>query len=1081
METPKRRSGLVLLVVVGVLGVLVVLSTAFVTLAQLERRASQQRLQGTKALLLARSGLEDALARLSAGQDPGLPESAYGGEDWDGLGGSLSAFEAQQEVFRTGSANTEDCPLPQAMRPSFFARVQPSPNPALQTVEGRQRGYSGALQGGNTYALKILTQGGIYLNGGDPSQVPTEYLTPYWHIPYPDYNLMLRGMLGTLAKAVDEAQDGGIDGLPVGEADGFNLIDRRPRTSRGWESWEQVRDLALGGSQAKLDALKSSLALQARVDRKVIRPNYSLEVGFQYSPPTWAEIKKIHSSPTTGKAAPDFERIPLTASGRIVGRAPVDLAWARTRKPVLIALLSGLRGICWPHQVYGEFYSGFAPMPWYLNWTPVEVMVQNAWSPADDAHRIADRIAAFSGPLETWSQWNAFCDAIPDACLTGTSDERVAKRDILKANFNPNSDLNKFNPNPSLWKTVDKSDLVAYSTEFSLLGVCDRELESLGRVLDRSGRLLASRTVRATLAADAVLRLDTQKEFLCEDLGDPDTAGDEKDLRTPGFTRAGCPELITQSAGSDRTWGYTQDAGSRYPGSWMNGDSRGVSLQTYPEPCVTTGPGSGLSVNAADYDGNLQLATVETRAQDPYGCGMYAPARMMMLARFDDAFDLDVHDGAGACVPDVQQVTQAAGASELSKSLLDTDTPNTLYPDGCYSELGRTPVYYDRDNTPGRHGLMSFWVKNNWATLAPTTGLPNPPRTIPHAYVKRSNMIQNWSSDGNSPNQMFFIGMSQFFGSFQFMLFVEEGHSGDTPTSGKRAEHLFGTPDREILPRRWYLLTTYWNFDDPDYGSGAVVADWGVGPGDFASFDQYSTALNDPSVATDITLPDLYGAHRMALGGMGTTGPMQDCLNRSGSALANAGADATLDEFAVYDFGVNYGAARTYAFQRYLEGRYYKCAMYSNLDDLLHAPLGDEAATYFTPPLRLPAGAFLKRAHWTWLRGPGAQPDDYAEIELTDLAGVRYLDEAGGDGSARTRSTRDPGWSKDRQAWDARHLLRTPFRAHVVFRRESMDPEDPTMVDENSPILDSPVFDDLSLVYSPTREGFRLSVWRQGE
>jgi len=70
------RRGLALVLVVGVLGILVVLAASFVTMAHLERQASQRRLHAVRALLVARSGLEDALARLSTGQDPGRLEGA---------------------------------------------------------------------------------------------------------------------------------------------------------------------------------------------------------------------------------------------------------------------------------------------------------------------------------------------------------------------------------------------------------------------------------------------------------------------------------------------------------------------------------------------------------------------------------------------------------------------------------------------------------------------------------------------------------------------------------------------------------------------------------------------------------------------------------------------------------------------------------------------------------------------------------------------------------------------------------------------------------------------------------------------
>ena len=119
----QRRGGLALIIVVGVLAVLAVIALAFVMMAELERKASQQRMLSTKAYLLARSGIEDGLARIGMGQDPDDPANRYYGEDWDASGGALSVFEAAQEVYSPGTPNRTDCPLRQAMRPTWFRRT----------------------------------------------------------------------------------------------------------------------------------------------------------------------------------------------------------------------------------------------------------------------------------------------------------------------------------------------------------------------------------------------------------------------------------------------------------------------------------------------------------------------------------------------------------------------------------------------------------------------------------------------------------------------------------------------------------------------------------------------------------------------------------------------------------------------------------------------------------------------------------------------------------------------------------------------------------------------------------------------
>ncbi len=308
-----RSRGVVLLIVVGVLGILVVLSTAFVTLARLERKASEQRLCATQALLLARSGMEDALARISAGQDPLLPDSAYGGEDWNGDELLTPGLEQATQVYQPLVLDTASCPVRHALRPSFYVRDPSSGagNPLEQMLDGRERGLSGHLSG-HGYALKISPQGGVYVNGGTASGVPT-------------YDATLRRMLGTLAKALDE-EAGGIDGNPVGEADGWNLMDARP--DGGWKTWGEIRQKALGNSQVKLEAFRPYLALRAWVDPKVIRPNASAGM-IGAHPRSWGEIKTFG-----GRGAPVPE-----------GRAPVNLAWARSHKPLLLALFSGLEGI----------------------------------------------------------------------------------------------------------------------------------------------------------------------------------------------------------------------------------------------------------------------------------------------------------------------------------------------------------------------------------------------------------------------------------------------------------------------------------------------------------------------------------------------------------------------------------------------------------------------------------------------------------------------------------------------------------------------------------------------------------------
>ncbi len=1082
--------GLVLLVVVGVLGVLMVFAVAFVTITQLERKASQQRLCATKALFLARSGLEDAMARLSAGQDPETDGNRYRGEDWN-ADGVLNAGpeEAGGEVYRPGRLDTDACPVADALRPSFF-RVAGG-NPGTLSVDGRLRGYSGRLAG-DAYSLKVSSCEGLYVNGGDPTAPASA-----------GYNAVLRRILGNLAEALDrerlsqmvwheddeywEETDVHLaadDADPVDQTDGWKLVDLRP--ADGWRSWEQVRDLALGGSQAKVDALRPYLALHAWVDRKVVAPNASPALeGRSYS--SWADLKLDRTPGVSGSRAPDFERI----GGRIVGRAPVSLAWASSRYPVLVALTAGLKGLYLDESSASPIAQGDL-----VGTLRATAELPCTWDLQDDAHVIAQSI--LDSRWQAWSSWQAwdeYCESLPlGVSCDEVSEARAAynqavylyhddptparlaamnaaasalsaalaafpaaqaKRDLLKANFNPNSDLNKCNPCAPLWRAVDKSDLLAYSTEFALLGSPLCEVESLGRVLDGKGRLMASATLRSTLSTAERCRLTTQKEFVCEDLGRLDVAGDETAPRVPG----GSGPFVSASAGLTPTWGQA------LPG--LGG--RGAGLQTYPEPCVDDG--TGLALHPADYDGSLQLATVETAVGDLYGVSGTPAQEMKCLTHFDTSMDLDLfHDAAGgANQTDLLQVARG----ELGRSLFDAAKPNTLYPDGCYSEKDRAPSFLDKGNAHPYHGMLSFWIKLNH-------GDPVGSVLRGHPYVIRTNFSTGGYAGGFSPDQFFFLGHAFQRGtvlvapSSNLVQQFEIGHN----TSDVGNEHRHDVP-RSTLPHRWCLYTTCWDFGRASnqgtwiFEAGAVVVDDGVG---FGNSDTYS-GINDWTLASDITQDDRYGPHRTSLGG-GRPAEELDI-----SLVTGSGADATLDEFAIWDFGdggtdAHHTCPQTWvlASTRYKEGRYYKESDYAGLT----ASAGmNKAGQYFSPPIRLGVGARILGLSWSQnvprgLRGPLEQgrrpgldgdnpPDGRIVFELADAAGTDYLRNLGG--RAVDRLFINPALSP------VGEQVGVPFRLHAVFQ-PNLDPA--TMQD--SPLIEPMVLDDVTVTYR-LPGGVRLLAW----
>lgn len=996
--------------VCSVLGLLALLAVGFVVMVQMERKGSLMRLYATRALLLARSGVEDARARLQAGQ--AVP--AYGGENWDGdAAGLLSPLEASQQTFHvTGAgsvADTAACPVAHSMRPSFFVKG-PGGAPALEAVDTRQRGYSGRLTAGS-YALKMAPAERLSVNAGDPASGPLV-----------GYNAVWRRVLGTFAEAVDR-EDGVDDGMPVDEADGWALISARPPS--GWRSLEQIRTLALGGSAAKLAALEGDLTLEVFADLKVIRPNPPAVLplaGYK----SWASIRGAHLS-YPGVTVPDFERMPVAPGGRVVGRCPVDLAWARTRRPVLQALLAGLEGV-YLDESTAEPKVG-ADRIGHLR----KVAVGNAWTAGDDCDVAVQALLTSTSILDTWQAWDAFCDTL---AFSGTSDQPRARRDILKAQFNPNSVLNKLNPDATLARLVDKSDLSVYSTELSLPSRGGGRVRSAGRVLDARGRCLALKEVAAELAPDQRFRLSTQREFVAAGLGRLELAGDETSPRTYGDT-----PFITPSQGTGHTFGAVYGA-------------KGVSLQTLPEP--HTAP-------PADCDGRIQLATVES----------YAEPGMLFRASWDDAWDADVPSAATAVSMDV-------ALQPASTSVWAPGNPGTFLPDGAYVELDRTPGYPLAGNVAPTRGTASFWVKPNYDVTKCFPGLSPFHRRHIYLNATRHTGIPSVTQCFTILNTLHSEPLNGHpYGFTLYWENVRASYPPPPPPSGNDFgwEQNAGTPNRKdfILPHRWYLLTMMWDFEEPTGKQGSLVyVDAGLGGSSPTNIDRNDTTFYNITIATaaatPLTDPDGSAPAYVYLGrrgpGMGIVATLDN---------ASYGApDATLDELLVYDFGTPASTAEgptsVLASQRFTEGRYYKESVYGGL-----GAAGNRAGEWFSAPVDL-GNVVLTGLAWTQtvprgLRAPaGAKPEDGDPgldarilLELSDIPGTGI--KADVSGIPLPYAGCAAGSRLDRR-------VAGPFRLHAVFQ--------PMLADPNARgIIDPLALDDVTLLYRPLGSD-PVTHWEEG-
>lgn len=295
--------------------------------------------------------------------------------------------------------------------------------------------------------------------------------------------------------------------------------------------------------------------------------------------------------------------------------------------------------------------------------------------------------------------------------------------DLLIAMFNPNADLNDFNPNRNLWRRIDKGQLTSYTTELSFLFGTHVQVLSEGVV---SG-VDAETTVRIEAAMQVfdVWSVSSQAQF------------------HDGVASSDGPETyFSQSKVSPfRTFGAAR---------W-DSDGFGYTVQSYPEPFVA---GAVDELSASRYDGQLMLATYEYKdatyatvcLQASFSDGLKPhifgnhPGSPTALGELDtddlylnapekpDAYEDDAtgyHFSEGYNYPTDGPLTWRRSPGDARYDAAANGQAGVLYPDGAFSEAGRTVgfraanAFYEDESEPGwdlayRYSVF-FWCKPNFS------------------------------------------------------------------------------------------------------------------------------------------------------------------------------------------------------------------------------------------------------------------------------------------------------------------------------------------------------------------------------
>lgn len=295
-------------------------------------------------------------------------------------------------------------------------------------------------------------------------------------------------------------------------------------------------------------------------------------------------------------------------------------------------------------------------------------------------------------------------------------------RDMMLANFNPNSQLNDYNPDRHLRREIDKAQLTQYTAELCFTPCGMFRIRSLGTALNDDGAIAARKDIIAVVQLAQPFRITTQAQFMKDFAGDPTAYG-------------------ATSTSYDTAWNTT--------------------IMSYPEPLLKGGGSTadGGYFRDSVYDGYVMPAT--QRVDFSVGASPTMSGCFEGGLRLDQGGDIDVIvNGASLFtgdhvwnMPTDNRLTHAATASWNEKTI-----PGCLVPDGALSDPGRSLVYDSASNVGSsgmKAGSLAFWVKPNFDTRA-TSRI--------HSIVDMGQTISPYDSAGVDSCQGFSLSYFAHYG-----------------------------------------------------------------------------------------------------------------------------------------------------------------------------------------------------------------------------------------------------------------------------------------------------------------------------